>query len=120
MNLPTKFLLPFASLILFFSLSSPIVAQEKPKGEAKNEAKKDQVQQDSKPSTISIPTELQQVLKDKEQALKIAQLELQNIDLQIRLLLSVPNDFIRRGDNYQKPPSEVKPQELKQEPKKPE
>jgi len=113
MNLPTKFLLLFASLILFFSLSPPIVAQEKPKEEAKSGKKENPVQQDSKPSVVSIPAELQQVLKEKEQALKIAQLELQNIDLQIRLLLSIPNDFIRRGDSYQKPPQEPKPVEQK-------
>lgn len=58
------------------------------------------------PAIIVIPDNLQSILKLVDLELENAKLKSANLDLQLRLMLKVPNDYIRVGNGYEKPKSE--------------
>src|SRR5690349_2465556 len=84
-----------------------IEGQEKPKEVAKEISKSTSIVE---PSNIPIPQDFAAILKSTDLELENAKLKAQNLDLQLRLFLKIPNDFIRVGDHYEKPkPTEAPP-----------
>lgn len=66
-------------------------------------------------SPVEIPTNVQDLIKQANKDVEIAQLKKDNLILQVRLLLKVPNDYSYDESNAKFMPP--KPSELKLEPK---
>jgi|SRR3977135_2312755 len=64
---------------------------------------------------ISIPTEMKDALAQVNQSLELARLKKENVILQLRLLLKVPNEFIYSESSMSFDPPKESPKEVKKE-----
>lgn len=72
-----------------------------------------------KPATKAEEAKPIPIAGDLYNLIKIKELELRNLELEVRLILQVPNDYVRQGDKYIKPPQVQPPKVEKNEKPKP-
>lgn len=98
-------LLLWMVLLLAFTFVGNTKAQDKPKAIAESTT----ATTATPLTSIAIPSDLQTLIKQADLELSNAQLKRQNLDLQLRLLLKVPNEFTITSDNSKyemvKPPA---------------